>query len=310
MVGVVFLLPALMSSPLSLHTLVERSGLILPPAAMDIVRQSDVTFPDVPNEVEFVSGVLGHLKNFDLRKAGDISALRSAYHVAQDQTYRDMFRRRQSMLRSGEEIWDRPDAHEALGRRIATPREDAALLNLVKEAAQETGSTMPARVYILDSDFSNACADGKNPRAVLSLTRDLIRILDPVELKTVTGHELNEIEANSKYMGLGITLEKMASGLGISRFAHERELNADRRAAMTEGGAGALISALKKIDERASELKNHHRKRTSVVQDVLRELAPGYAKRFDVDMRRVGLNTHPPITARINQLRGAPQQRS
>lgn len=71
---------------------------------------------------------------------------------------------------------------------------DAPLIHrVVEEMAQVAGIPKP-RIVLIPQDAPNAFATGRNPQnAVVAVTRGIVNILDPAELKGVLGHELGHI---------------------------------------------------------------------------------------------------------------------
>jgi len=70
------------------------------------------------------------------------------------------------------------------------PHEAPELHAMVQEVAQRAGIPKPA-VYIMDDDSPNAFATGRNPKhGVVAVTRGIMRILSPRELKGVIAHEM------------------------------------------------------------------------------------------------------------------------
>ncbi len=67
------------------------------------------------------------------------------------------------------------------------------LYAIVNELAQAAGIPMP-RLYLIESDTPNAFATGRNPHhAAVAVTRGIMRICNPEELKGVIGHELSHV---------------------------------------------------------------------------------------------------------------------
>jgi heat shock protein HtpX len=74
-----------------------------------------------------------------------------------------------------------------------SPEEAPQIHRMVEELAHEAGIPKP-RVYIIPDDSPNAFATGRNPQhAAVAATQGIIRLLTPVELKGVLGHELGHV---------------------------------------------------------------------------------------------------------------------
>ncbi|MFZ0051392.1 MAG: zinc metalloprotease HtpX [Desulfobaccales bacterium] len=74
-----------------------------------------------------------------------------------------------------------------------SPEEAPQIHRMVEELAHEAGIPKP-RVYIIPDESPNAFATGRNPQhAAVAATQGIIRLLTPVELKGVLGHELGHV---------------------------------------------------------------------------------------------------------------------
>ncbi|MGA7563076.1 MAG: zinc metalloprotease HtpX [Desulfobaccales bacterium] len=74
-----------------------------------------------------------------------------------------------------------------------SPAEAPQIHQMVEELAHEAGIPKP-RVYLIPDDSPNAFATGRNPQhAAVAATQGIIRLLTPVELKGVLGHELGHV---------------------------------------------------------------------------------------------------------------------
>lgn len=79
------------------------------------------------------------------------------------------------------------------GAQEVSPEEAPQIHQMVEELAHEAGIPKP-RVYIIPDDSPNAFATGRNPQhAAVAATQGIIRLLTPVELKGVLGHELGHV---------------------------------------------------------------------------------------------------------------------
>ena len=74
-----------------------------------------------------------------------------------------------------------------------SPTEAPQIHQMVEELAHEAGIPKP-KVYLIPDDSPNAFATGRNPQhAAVAATQGIIRLLTPVELKGVLGHELGHV---------------------------------------------------------------------------------------------------------------------
>ncbi len=74
-----------------------------------------------------------------------------------------------------------------------SPAEAPQMHQMVEELAHEAGIPKP-RVYVIPDESPNAFATGRNPQhAAVAATQGIIRLLTPVELKGVLGHELGHV---------------------------------------------------------------------------------------------------------------------
>jgi heat shock protein HtpX len=79
------------------------------------------------------------------------------------------------------------------GAREVSPAEAPQMHQIVDELAHEAGIPKP-RVYIIPDESPNAFATGRNPEhAAVAATEGILRLLTPVELKGVLGHELGHV---------------------------------------------------------------------------------------------------------------------
>lgn len=79
------------------------------------------------------------------------------------------------------------------GARLADPRTERQLMNVVEEMALASGLPRP-RVYIMETDALNAFATGLRPsQSSIAVTRGLLDKLNREELQAVVGHEMGHI---------------------------------------------------------------------------------------------------------------------
>lgn len=82
----------------------------------------------------------------------------------------------------------------ATGARLVTRQQAPELHEIVDRLCQMSDIPRP-QVAIMDTDMPNAFATGRNPRhAVVTVTRGLMRRLEPDELEAVLGHELSHVK--------------------------------------------------------------------------------------------------------------------
>ena len=74
------------------------------------------------------------------------------------------------------------------------PAQAPELHQIVEDLAREAGVPKP-RVYIIPTESPNAFATGRNPEhAVVAVTQGILRLLTPMELKGVLGHEMGHVQ--------------------------------------------------------------------------------------------------------------------
>ncbi len=77
--------------------------------------------------------------------------------------------------------------------KIVTKEEAPELYSIVEDVAMNMGVPTP-KVAIIPTDVPNAFATGRNPKkAVVAVTRGLLRILDKKELRGVIAHEMAHV---------------------------------------------------------------------------------------------------------------------
>jgi len=204
---------------------------------------------------------------------------------------------------------------------------------IVRELCREADLPMP-RLYITPDAQPNAFATGRNPRhAAVAVTRGLLDLLSPRELRAVLAHELAHVRNRdilltsvAAAVATGITFlanlagwlplfgtaddEDEPSPLGLLiaallaplaatvlqlALSRSREYEADRTGAVLLGDGRALASALARIEAVARHRPMH--------------VEPAQAGKYLVNPltgRRLALSglfsTHPPVQARIDRL--------
>ena len=207
---------------------------------------------------------------------------------------------------------------------------------IVLELCKDAGLPMP-RLYITPDAQPNAFATGRSPRhAAVAVTRGLLDILSPRELRAVLAHELGHvgnrdilITSVAAAVATGITflanlagwlplfgssddedapspfgllvaalLAPIAATLLQLALSRSREFDADRTGAALLGDGAALASALAKIEAVARRTPMH--------------VEPAQAGKYLVNPltgRTIALanlfSTHPPTAERIARLRRA-----
>jgi len=177
----------------------------------------------------------------------------------------------------------------AAGAVPVRPWELPEYYGIVRALCRDAGLPMP-RLYITPDAQPNAFATGRNPRhAAVAVTRGLLDVLDPRELRAVLAHELAHvanrdilITSVAAALATGITfLANLASWLPLIggsddeaepgplgllvaavvapiaaallqlALSRSREFDADRTGATLLGDGAALATALAKIDAEA-----------------------------------------------------------
>ena len=221
------------------------------------------------------------------------------------------------------------------GARQVGPEEIPRLHEMVAELARAMGIPKP-RILVIEDDHANAFATGRNPkRGAVAVTRGLVALLTPRELRAVLAHELGHIRNRdvlvaSVAAAMAAAVTYVAQALQVSALwgAHDdeqqehetttgglllalvaplaatlvqlgvsrvREFLADERAAVISGDPLALASALEKL-ERGADLIH-----PSAPQ-------PATASLFIVNPLRAGgwvtnlFSTHPSTAQRVQQL--------
>jgi len=205
-----------------------------------------------------------------------------------------------------------------LGARQYALAEDPLLRSTVDRLAAKVG-VAPPRLQLLDDGFPRAFVVGRNPRSsTLAVSTGLLTALTPGELEAVLAHELahvrtRDVLTQTQVVLLSTTLLELSRiGGFLSRFlvavlapvgaafthlllSQRRELTAD---AVASGIVDPhdLADALLRLD-RAAELVEFH---ASPTTEPLYTVSP-----FDHTDRVARMFvTHPPLTPRVERLRG------
>ena len=160
----------------------------------------------------------------------------------------------------------------------ADPQQFKGLYDMVHDLARKAGEPAP-RIYVAPTQQPNAFATGRNPQnAAICFTEGIMHLLNPRELRAVTGHELMHVynrdiltssvaaalgtviqgvaymlmfnrgnNSNVLLNLLGAILAPLAAGLVQAGISRDRETSADHDGALLTGDPLALASALQKI---------------------------------------------------------------
>lgn len=205
---------------------------------------------------------------------------------------------------------------------------------MMRELTQKAGMPMP-KLYVIPNEQPNAFATGRNPdHAAVAVTRGILRILEPHELRGVLAHELSHVGNRDILIGsvaaaiaMGITfvatmlqfsaifgggrgrnggnpiallamafLAPLAAGLLQMAISRSREFEADRSGARLTGDGEPLARALLKLEQGARR--------------VPMDIDQAHASAFIVNPlagRKVEFanlwRTHPTTEARVERLR-------
>ena len=218
------------------------------------------------------------------------------------------------------------------GAREVSREEETELHRVVEELSTRAGLPKP-RVFLIDAPHANAFATGRNPaRAAVAVTRGLLEVLSPREVRGVLAHEIAHVGNRDVLVAtvaaglatavthlahvfafsglLGGRDEEEGSGaagllfalvapigatlvqLGISR---SREYMADETGARLSGDPLALASALEKLHREAEQVPAQAEPATASLYIVNPFGAiSGLTRLF---------STHPPAEERIRRLR-------
>ncbi|MEF2230415.1 MAG: zinc metalloprotease HtpX [Pseudodesulfovibrio sp.] len=221
--------------------------------------------------------------------------------------------------------------------RELSPGDAPHIHRVVEEMAARAGIPKP-RIVLIPQDAPNAFATGRNPEnAVVAVTRGIVAILDPEELRGVLGHEIGHIVnrdiliqtvaavlagtivfiANmlqwSALFGIGsrdgergnplaalamALLAPVAATLIQMAISRSREYLADATGAHLAGNPLALAGALGKLDAAARHIPLQGSPATENLFIVSPFRGRGPASLF---------STHPPVEDRIARLRAMAQ---
>lgn len=208
----------------------------------------------------------------------------------------------------------------------ADPQQFKGLYDMVHELAQRAGEPAP-RIYVAPSQQPNAFATGRNPdNAAICFTEGIMHLLNPRELRAVTGHELmhvynrdiltssvaaaigtviqgaaymlmfNRNNNNVLFGLLGAILAPLAAGLVQAGISRDRETSADHDGAQLTGDPLALASALQKISggvQRHPMSEDDHRVKSASHMMIASPFAGKIRNWF---------STHPAMEDRVDQL--------
>ena len=227
----------------------------------------------------------------------------------------------------------------AYGAQELGPHDSPALHRIVEELARNAGIPKP-RICLIPQDAPNAFATGRDPEhGVVAVTRGLLRLLNPDELKGVLAHEIGHISnrdilvqsvaaviastivmlanflqfaaifggGRSSDNGGGnifgalalAVLGPIAAGMIQMALSRSREYLADDSGARFAGDPLCLASALAKLDVYSRQAPMKANPATAHMF-IVNPLVGRMASLF---------STHPPIEERIARLRRMAQSR-
>lgn len=208
----------------------------------------------------------------------------------------------------------------------ADPNQFRGLYEMVHDLAQRAGQPAP-RIYISPAQQPNAFATGRNPEhAAICFTEGIMHLLNPRELRAVTGHELmhvynRDILTSSVAAALGTVIQGVAYMLMFNRnnnnvllnlgaailaplaaalvqagISRDRETSADHDGALLTGDPMSLASALEKISggvQRHPMPADDHRVKAASHMMIANPFAGKIRNWF---------STHPPVDERVDRL--------
>ena len=216
------------------------------------------------------------------------------------------------------------------------PSEAPEIHQMVEEMAQRGGLPKP-RIYLIPSETPNAFATGRNPEhAVVAVTKGILRLLSPDELKGVLAHELGHVKNRdiligsiaATLAGVVMMLASMARWAAIFGFGggddNEGRGNIIVLIAMSIVAPLAAMLIQMAIsrsreylaDETGARLAGNPRSLASALEKLahasqripMQEARPATAHMFIVNPLKGGgfanwFSTHPPMEERVRRLR-------
>jgi heat shock protein HtpX len=100
-----------------------------------------------------------------------------------------------------------------IGAKEADPKNDIYIINVTEGLALASGFKKPPKLYILEEDYPNAFALGKDPdNSAIVLTIGLIKIMDRAELEGVLAHEMSHLKNyDTRFMMIAVLTIGMIS---------------------------------------------------------------------------------------------------
>ena len=199
---------------------------------------------------------------------------------------------------------------------------------MVRELTDLAKMPMP-RLYVIPQDQPNAFATGRSPdKSAVAVTRGIVRLLSPDELRGVIAHELAHIQNRDTliqsvaaaiggaitylaYMLLWfggddespfgmigaialVLLAPIAATIIQLAISRQREYSADATGAQISGNPESLASALLRLEEGSKAIPMNVNQATECMYIVKPLSGKGVAGLF---------STHPPIEERVRRLR-------